>query len=493
MFRKFLILQWKTAIRAPMWQKNLALNLVVGFFLLLFAFYLLLFGLLLDKIFEESFPDRNPFDLFNGILLYYFLFDLLIRFMMQALPRLTIESYLHLPLKKNSIIHFMEGRTLMDVFNLLPLLVITPVVFTIARPEVGGWSALSWYLVILMLILANNFFATWLKRLLGTRPVLVGAIAVLFALLFSLDKFGLISLSGFSTRIFGYITIHKIYMILPFAWMIAAYTIHYKFLYRHLYPDEIQKRKTVEYEAVTTSRYLRSLGLTGSIISLELKLYLRNKRTRTILYMSPIFLLYGLMFYTDPGYDKHNVVLMFVGVFMTGGIMLNYTNYAFGYESGYFDALLTKSIDFRQYIRVKYIFAVIISTSCYILTIPYVYYGYKVLLVNTVMYLYNIGTLSFVLLYMATYNKKRMDLTRGGSFNYQGIGAMNWLATFPAFVLPILVYLPFKYTGNPNTGIAFIGLVGLIGVFFSKFIVSRITGNFYKRKYIMATAFRERS
>ncbi len=492
MFFRFIKLQWKTAIRAPMWQKNLVLNLVIGFFLLLTIAYLLMLGLFLDKIFEEAFPERNPFDLFNSVLLYYFLIDLLLRFLVQGLPRITVESYLHLPIRKNRIIHFMEGRTVLDVFNLIPLTVLIPVTFTIVRPEVGSVSAFAWLLVMLMMIMANNFFATWLKRMLGAKPLLTGGIALLILALFGLDKLGSISLSQFSARLFGFITLHKIFIFFPLIWMITAYAIHYRFLYAHLFPDEIQKKKYIEYEAGSGNKYLRSLGLLGSIISLELKLYWRNKRTRTIIYMLPVFILYGLMFY--PQAQNHSYsFLMFIGIFMTGGMMLNYCNYAFGYESGYFDALLTKNIDFYQYIRVKYIFAVIIATVCYILTIPYLFYGFDILLVNTAMYLYNIGVLSFVLLFFATYNNKRMDLTRGGSFNYQGMSASNWLAILPAFLLPILVYIPFKALGYPVSGIAFIALLGIIGLFLSKTFIRLITANFFKRKYTMAAAFRQRS
>ena len=143
--------------------------------------------------------------------------------------------------------------------------------------------------------------------------------------------------------------------------MVLTYFIHYHFLKIHLYPDEIQVKQAVEIETGKANRYLRSLGLTGSILTMELKLYWRNKRTRTIIYMLPLFLLYGLMFYPKQEYLNQNGFLMFVGVFMTGGMMLNYANYAFGYESSYFDALLTKSIDFKHFITVKFYISVMIS------------------------------------------------------------------------------------------------------------------------------------
>jgi hypothetical protein len=493
MFLRFIVLQWNSVSRSPMWQKNLALNLLIGFFLFLFAVYLLMLGLLIEKILNELFPGRNHFDFFNGLLLYYLLGDLFIRFMMQSLPKLTIEAFLHLPILKNKFIHFMVNRTILDIFNLIPLFIFIPVTFTIVIPAIGNVYAFNWILSLLLMILANNFLGTYLKRLLGTKPSLIGGIGLLFIVLIILDKTGLVSLSILSSNLFGYLAKYPVLKILPLLWMAFTYFIHFHFLKVHLYPDEIQVKQTVEIEAGKANRYLRSLGLTGSILTMELKLYLRNKRTRTIIYMLPLFLLYGLFFYPNEHYMSQNGFLMFVGVFMTGGMMLNYANYAFGYESNYLDALLTKNIDFKHFITVKFYIAVMISVFCFILTIPYVFFGYKILLINASMFFYNIGVLSFVLLYFATFNKKRIDLTRGGAFNFQGIGAMNWLAGLPAFLLPILIYIPFSLAGIPNTGIAFIGFLGILGLFFSRFFIHIIFRSFYKRKYIMATAFRERS
>jgi hypothetical protein len=492
MYFKFLSLQWKTAIRSPMWQKNLALNIVIGFFLLLFGLYLLLLGLFVDKILDDLYPGADKLELFNGILIYYFLFDLVIRFMMQSLPRLTIESFLHLPVRKSTLIHYMEWRTIFDVINLIPLLIFLPVTFTMYVPLAGNSQAFNWLFSLMMLILANNFLAVFLKRLFGSKPLVVALVLCILILLVILDRINILSLSQLSSGIFGWLASHAILLIFPMAWMIFFYWLQYRFLALHLYPDEMQVRKTLEVEQGVRSVYLRSLGITGTIIALEAKLYWRNKRARTILYLMPVFLLYGLLFYPNKIYMSQNAWLMFVGVFMTGGMMLNYANYAFGYESGYFDALLTKNINFVQYIRVKFYIAVILSASCYILTIPYLFFGTKILLINTAMFLYNIGILLFILLYFATFNKKRMDLTRGGAFNYQGIGAMNWLAILPAFVLPILITIPFNIAGYPNTGIAVIGLIGIIGLFFTGIFLKIIANNFYKRKHIMAGSFREK-
>ena len=492
MFLRFLRLQVKTTIRSPMWQKNLVLNIIVGFFILISALYLLMLGLFLDQILKDLMPERDPLQLVNGALIYYFFADLLIRFMMQNLPRLNIESFLHLPIRKKTIIHYMMGRTLTDIFNLIPLLIFVPVTFTIVRPNAGNTQAITWIITLILLILSNNFLATYMKRLLGAKPAIVGIMGLAFLAMIVLEKTGIISLAVFSSEFFHHILIHPAWTLGILCYLFFAYDLHYRFLRRHLFPDEAQKKRAEEVNDRPENRYLRSLGLTGSMLLLEFKLYIRNKRTKTILYMAPVFILYGLLIYHDPIMMKQTGMLMFVGVFMTGGMMLNYANYAFGYESCYFDALLTKNINFSQYIRVKFFISVLIATVFYILTIPYVFFGSRILLINTAMYFYNIGFLSYTLIYFATYNKKRIDMNRGGMFNYQGIGTMNWLALLPAFLLPFLIYVLFKIMGSPDIGIIFTTLLGITGLVFMKSILRRITSNFYQRKYIMAAGFRER-
>ncbi|MCX6244089.1 MAG: DUF5687 family protein [Bacteroidetes bacterium] len=492
MFLRFLKLQVKTTTRSPMWQKNLVLNIIVGFFILISVLYLLMLGLFLDQILKDLLPKRDPLQLVNGALIYYFFADLMIRFMMQNLPRLNIESYLHLPIKKGAIIHYMMGRTVADIFNLLPLLVFVPVTFTIVQPHAGNIPALAWIISLILMILSNNFLATYLKRLLGAKPSVVGVIGLVFLALIVLERTNVISLALFSGMFFHYIQVHPAWVLIILCYLFLIYDLHYQFLKKHLFPDEVQKKKAEEYRDQAENRYLKALGLTGSMLLLEFKMYIRNKRTKTILYMAPIFVLYGLMIYNSPGVLNQTGMLMFVGVFMTGGMMLNYANYAFGYESCYFDALLTKNIDFSQYIRVKFYIAVLIATVFYILTIPYLFYGVRILLINTAMYFYNIGFLSYTLLYFATFNKKRIDMNRGGMFNYQGIGSMNWLAVVPAFLLPFLIFLLFNFLGHPDLGLIFTTLLGITGLVFMKFILRWITRNFHQRKYIMASGFRTR-
>jgi hypothetical protein len=297
-------------------------------------------------------------------------------------------------------------------------------------------------------------------------------------------------LTDISGRIFNNLALNPLYLYIPPALMLLAYLLQFRFLLAKMYPEEIIRRKSYDTSDIPRIKYLESLGLTGDLIQLEMKLWWRHKRTKSMLYMLPLFIFYGFFFYPQKEYVETYPMLIFVGIFMSGGLMMNYLNYAFGYESNYFDGILTRKIDMSRYITAKFTIGLLICTFCFIITVPYVFFGMHILLINTVTFLFNIGFLSFLLLFMATYNKSRMDLSKSASFNYQGVSAMNWLVILPAFLLPVLIYVPFNLFGMKNIGLAVIGLIGLAGLIFRKYWIKQITDSFFHRKYTMAEGFR---
>ena len=490
-FKWFIRHQWKEMKRSSIWQKSVAINIVLGFFLLLMLLYLLILGLFIDKILEELYPDRNPVVVFNGIILYYLGIEFFLRFFMQSLPTLNIETYLHLPIKKSSIVHYVASKSVVVVGNYLSWLVFFPFAFKVIAPAYSTATAWVWIISMILLIFSNNFLATYIKRQLTGKPVIVGVFGLVMILLILSDYFGLISLSVLSSYLFGQLLKQPLYIVVPALILIFTYSLNYFFLKSRLYPEEVILKKKDKVDSLSNIKYLKTLGLTGQLISLDLRLLWRHKRTRSIIYMAPIFLGYGFFFYPQPVYHEAYGFLIFVGIFMTGGMMLNYTNYCFGYESNYFDNILANYKDFERYIRVKYLFAVSIATVCYVLTIPYVFFGTDILLINSMTFLYNIGFLSFVLFYFATFSKKRMDLRKGAAFNYQGLGASHWLSMLPAFLLPVIIYLPFSWAGVPKAGLLFIGALGVAGLLFHKTMLNIILKQFLKRKYVMAEGFRE--
>lgn len=457
--------------------------------MILMMAYLVFLGIFIDKILTEIAPGQDPVNLFNGLLLYYLGIEFLIRFFMQSLPVLNIESYLHLPIQKSSILHYVAGKSIFSIANYLSWLVFIPFGLKVLQPEFGMGATLVWIISLILLIFTNNFLATYIKRQLVHKPQIVGLFALALIALLVMDKTGAFSLTQVSSRFFRSFLGQPIFAGIPVLTLTVAYWLNYNFLRARLYPEEVNHSKRKRRDQLGEIAYLKKIGITGELISLELRLLWRHKRTRSIFYMAPIFLLYGLLFYRDDSYSS-STFLVFVGIFMTGGMMLNYSNYCFGYESNYFDTILVHYSDFRQYLRVKYLMAVSIASICYVLTIPYVLMGTHILLINTAAFLYNIGFLSYALIFASTYATNRLNLNKSASFNYQGMSSTHWLSMLPAFLIPIILAWFFKYLGHPTLGYVFIGILGLVGILLHKTLLTLLTKQFMNRRYALAKGFR---
>lgn len=80
MIKWFIQHQWKKEIRSSIWQKNIALNIVIGFFMLIMLSYVLMLGLFLDKILEEVVKNANADVTLSKIIIYYFIVSFMMRF-----------------------------------------------------------------------------------------------------------------------------------------------------------------------------------------------------------------------------------------------------------------------------------------------------------------------------------------------------------------------------------------------------------------------------
>lgn len=491
--KSFINHQWKQTKRSTIFQKSIAINIIIGFFILLIFVEFLVAGIVIGDKWHTFFPDDDPISKFNSYLFYYFAIDLIIRFFMQTVPAMSVQPYLHLPIKKATLIHYVLSKSLLSIFNYFPLLVFIPMAIFQVAPNHNSSVALVWVLSVFFLMLHNNFLLVYLKKQLVGNAKIVGYFGIFIIALLFADSYNVISLSTFSATVFDAIVSQPIYILVPVLLLGLVYRLDYNFLIKILYPEELRMGKDKKIDAVSDIKYLKKYGQIGELIGIELKLFLRHKRTKSILYMTPLFLFYGLIFYTNPEMGDKDVFKIFLGWFITGGLMYNYLNFAFSYESNYFDAILTHDIDIHRYFRMKFVLALLICTFCYVVTIPYVYFGLDVLLFHSVMYLYSIGTLSFALLYLATYNTTRMELGKSAVMNYQGMGASNWLSIIPAMLLPVLVFGLFDYFGWPYIGLAIIGFGGILGLLFNRTILDKLVKQFLKRKYKMAEGFRARS
>jgi hypothetical protein len=204
--------------------------------------------------------------------------------------------------------------------------------------------------------------------------------------------------------------------------VVIMYRLNQLFLVSNLYVENISSEK----KSQTVKEYftfLRGLGMIGALISLDIKLMLRNKRSRISMWMPFLFLFYGLFFYPSGNYNRgdgfSDFMQMFVGMFISGFFIMSYGITTFCYESNHFGFILTKKIDMLTYLRARYYFMLMMATIVYVLSVFYLYFGLHVFIINSMMYLFNIGVTAFFFLFLSTFNRIKFDLS-ADMFSLQG-------------------------------------------------------------------------
>lgn len=490
MTSSFLQHQWKAFWRSKNTGKSIAVRIVMALLILYLLVNVLVLAFFLDKIFKAIYPAADVIRSFNSFLLYYFLLDLLARFQLQELPTLSVKPYLNLPVRKNQIVNYLCLTSLWSGFNLTPFLLTLPFLIKVVIPSAGGAVFTAYVVTLLGLTMFNHFFSLWLKRKVNLNGWYMLAFLLFIAVVSLLDfKFKAISISSFSVFIFNQLLVYPLYMLLPVLLATGMYLVNYRFLRSNLYLDELRSDSSGE-KSSTEIPFLNRFGMAGQLTVTELKLILRNKRSKSSLTICSMMMLYGLLFYTNPALGSSYGWKIFASLFMTGIFIINYGQFMFSWQSSHFDGILAHRITTEDFIKSKFILFTIFSGIAFILTIPYVFFGWQVLFVQFCMFFWNLGVNTLVVLFFANRNYRRIDLSKGGSFNWEGVGASQWLLSLPLFILPYVIFVPLNYLGYPLIAITLMGFVGLVFIITRTIWINMLVKNFKKQRYLIAEGFR---
>jgi hypothetical protein len=150
---------------------------------------------------------------------------------------------------------------------------------------------------------------------------------------------------------------------------------------------------------------------------------------------------------------------------------------------------MSQNIKYEQYLRSKFILMVLSVGIMFVLSIPYVYFGWKILVAHFAAAIYNIGVNSHVMLYGGSFNRKKIDLNQRAAFNYQGTGAVQWIIGLPLMLLPMLIFAILNWLVGFEVGIAVLILMGIAGIALHKKLMKMITKRYLNSKYKMIDAF----
>lgn len=487
----FLVHQWKAFWRSKNAGRSVIMKIVMGLLILYLLANILIAAFFLNKILAKTYPDQNTLITFNSFILYYFLIDLLLRFQMQELPTLSVMPYLHLPIKRNQIVNYLSLISLGTAFNLSPFLISLSFLMNKLLPAQGQSAFWGILLSIAGLTMFNHFFSLWLKRKVNLNAIWMLAFMGTLLVLLSFDYyFRLISISNFSTSLFNNVSVNPIYSLLSLMLAAGMYLVHHQYLKNNLYLDDLHSNDA-SHKSSTEVPFLNHFGRAGDLAANELKLILRNKRPRSMIMVSLMIMFYGLIFYTKSEFGY--AVIVFCGMLMTGVFIINYGQFMFSWQSAHFDGILSASINIEDFFRSKFLLFTLFSSLCFILTIPYVYFGWKILIVHFIMYIWNLGVNTVAVLFFANRNYMRIDLSKGAAFNWEGVGASQLILLIPVLLAPFAIYFPLSLLGYEEAGLALIAIIGLAFIITRDFWLNRLVSSFKVRRYAIADGFRNQS
>lgn len=485
----FLKHQWTAFWRSKGKTGTLAAQLIIGFVMLYIIVVSILVGYSMEAIIEQMLPGKDVMMVFDGMILYYFAIDLLVRLQMQDLPTLAIVPYLHLNIPKRKILNFLNVRALFSAFNILPLFVFFPFCILSIRSGYGLYVSVMYLVTVFSLMIFNNYAALYFKRLSATNlRIVIPGLAVLVTVGL-LEYFKVFSIATFSNTVFQQL---RTYPAIGFGFTalgIVMFLINDSFLKKNLYVEELktaaQKKTGNDYP------FLDRFGAAGTLVALEIKLILRNKRPRSTVAKGVIFLCYGFLFYKQKSIDNNEFAkMLFPAIFMTGNMILLYGQFMFSWQSAEFDGMLANRVNMKTFFKAKLLMLVIGSTLLTLMVSFYGFLSWKIVAMQLAVYLYNIGIGAVIVLFFATLNYKSIDLSKGASMNWQGVGASTMIMALPLVIIPYLIYIPLSLI-HPYWGLAGLAITGILGYILRGFFLNLLVREFNKRKYKIAAGFRE--
>ena len=491
MLLTFLNHQWTAFRRSRGKSTNIAVQIIMGIAILYLLACAIAAGVFMGKIIPGIFPNKDVIVVFNGLILYYFALEFISRLQLQELPTLSIVPYLHLNIPKKKIVSFLNIRALFSAFNIIPIFIFFPFCLMNISSTLGVAVALMYMLSIISLSIFNNYLALYVKRLSMVNIAFVATGLLLLIALALLEYFKIFSIAAISNIIFSKIALWPPLALVFTLLAVLIFSINSKYLRNNLYAEELSHGE--EKKSSTDYPFLDRFGEVGTLAAVEIKLILRNKRSKSTVSKGLLFIFYGFLFYKTQFLDKNQFLMMiFAAVFMTGNMVMLYGQFMFGWQSAEFDGILTSRVSIKNFIKAKFLLFTISSTVLTLVVSLYGLISWKILLIQFAAYFYSIGIATVMVLYMATRNYKAIDLSKGSSFNFQGVGGTSMIMGLPVLLTPIGVYALVNYLTNPYWGLAVLGVLGLAGLFTRNFWVEFLVKEFNKRKYKIAEGFREK-
>jgi len=487
MIKTFLFLERKAFFRSASFKLNLALKIIFGIIAAFYTVMVLALGVSVFYILKEK--KLEPLSAVNTYLIYWWVMDLVSRYFLQKSPIMYVKPFLTLPIRKRKIVSFFLGKTAISFFNIYPAFFFLPFSIVMIVNGYPVMQVLSWHVAIMALVFADNYLNLLMDNL---DRLFVGVFIVLVSFA-ALQYYGLLDITIYSTPVFqafyNYPLVGFGMLIIP----VLLYRYCFAYFKNNLRTDETVQPKVKEAQ-IENFTWLEKFGTLSTFLKNDIKLIIRNKRSKSTVLISVLFLFYGILILTNKAYQSETWKL-FAGLFVTGGFLFTFGGLVPSWDSAYYPLMMSQNIRYKEYLASKWWLIVIATLISTILASFYIIMGWKVYLAIIAGGIYNIGVNAHLVLLGGAYVKTPIDLASGKKIlgDKKAFNAKTLLLTLPKLVLPLLIFYIFYHVWNVTAGYLSVAVLGILGLAFRNKMFSIIENIYKKEKYSTLAAYRQKN
>lgn len=491
MFKKLLYLEWKSFIRSSAFATNVVLKVFMAIGAVYFAVLFLGLGYLSFDMIQDSGMSLDPLVFISKYLVYYFVTDLVIRLFFQNIPVINIRPLLPMPIKRKNIVNFALGKTMISFFNVLHAFFFIP--FSI-KLIVEGYDPLHvsfWFISMWSLTYCNNF----LNLLLNNKDGLFAVFIVLLLVFGGLQYYEVFDITVYTGEIYHTLYASPYAFAVPLLLLAGLWMVTYRYFYKNLYLDAGLQAKQDEARSEEYT-WLNRYGTLGTFLKNDIKLIRRNKRSKTTVLVSIMFLFYGMLFFTGmlEVYD-HPLWKMFAAIFVSGGFLFTFGQFVPSWDSAYYPLMMSQNIKYKDYLSSKWWLIVIATVASTILSSFYLYFGWEVYALILIGAVYNIGVNSYLVLLGGAYIKTPIDLasSKQAFGDKKAFNVKTFLISMPKLLLPIILYGIGYYFFSAEVGYALVVIAGVLGFAFRNKMFAVIERIYKAEKYHTLASYKQKN
>lgn len=488
MFKLFLMLEWKAFLRSSSFGANLAIKIILGILGTFYAFLFCMMGFAMYPILKDQ--GLDPLETVNRYLFFYVIFDLAIRFFMQKMPTMNIKPLLVLPIRRDTVVHFAIGKSIISFFNAIHLFWLLPFTVALFVNDHPVQNVLLWHFSIAAILLADNF----INLLINNKDAVFYPVVIVVAACAISYYYGWFDITAYTAPLFNafYETPYAIVLAVAFLGLLYWSTFRY---YRKRLHLDTGLAKKADVARTEDFNWLDQFGSMGTFLKNDIRLLKRNKRSRMTVIMSVLFIFYGLLFFTNsievynsPGWR------IFAGIFVSGGFLFTFGQFVPSWDSAYYQLMMSQNIRYKDYLASKWWLMVIATVISTIAASFYIVFGWEIYVLIIVGAVYNIGVNSYLVLLGGAFVKTPIDLSssKRAFGDKQAFNIRTLLITVPKLLFPVLFYA----LGNMHStelGFALVAGIGVLGLAFRNKVFGIIEGLYRSEKYQTIEAYKQKA